>query len=217
MSRPQKGTKCARGNLRTCALCAFLRLTFLLVLLLPACGQRTHIRPLAPDAVILAFGDSLTAGSGAGEGESYPAVLGQMLGHTVINAGVPGETSDEGLARLPSVLEENHPALVILCEGGNDLLQKQDDAIIVTHLSAMIDAIKASGADVIVIGVPRPALLLSTASFYKSIARDYGIPCECDTLSDILSDPGLKSDQIHPNAKGYLKLAVALAQLIGSK
>ena len=181
---------------------------------LPACSKRADIRPLAADAVVLALGDSITAGSGAGPGESYPEVLAGLIGRTVINAGIPGDTSDGGLARLQPLLEEHRPALVILCLGGNDLLGHSADAGIVANLRAMIGMIKASGADVVLIGVPRPGLVLSTASFYEDLAREFRAPCECESVADILSSPGLKADQIHPNAAGYRRMAEAVAETV---
>lgn len=164
--------------------------------------------------MVLAFGDSITAGSGAGQGESYPSVLSGLIGHTVINGGVPGDTTDGGLARLQDLLDEHRPALVVLCLGGNDLLQRADEARIVANLRTMIDMIKASGSDVVLIGVPSPGLVLSTAPFYEDLAREFNIPCECEAVADILSSPGLKSDQIHPNAAGYRRMAEAVAEVL---
>lgn len=199
----------SRGQLAVTRLCSLL-----LLLVLSACGPRADIRPLGPDAVILAFGDSITAGSGAGAGESYPDVLAGLTGRTVINAGIPGDTTDGGVARLQALLDEHRPALVILCLGGNDMLAHANQAGIVANLRAMIGMIKSSGADVVLIGVPNPGLLLTTAPFYKDLAREFSVPCECESVAEILSSPGLKSDQIHPNAMGYKKMAEAVAVVI---
>ncbi|HEY8241809.1 MAG TPA: GDSL-type esterase/lipase family protein, partial [Kiritimatiellia bacterium] len=139
-----------------------------------------------------------------------------LIGRTVVNGGVPADTTDDGLARLQPLLDEVRPALVILCLGGNDMLRHVDEARTTANLRAMVAMIKASGADVILVALPSPGLILSTASFYKGIARDDQVPCECDALSDILSSPGLKSDQVHPNAAGYQKLAAAIANVIDS-
>ena len=187
----------------------------LAVLAAGGCGSRgPHIARLPSDAVILAFGDSLTAGTGAEPRESYPAVLAESTGYKVVNAGVPGETSAEGLARLPSALEQNKPQLVVLCHGGNDLLQRLDERQIAANLEAMIELARASGANVILVAVPRPRLLLKPAPFYREVAAQCRVPCDEETLPDVLGHPGMKSHQIHPNAQGYRKLAKALAELI---
>lgn len=180
-------------------------------LFLQACNREPRPAPLSPGAVVLAFGDSLTYGTGAAENESYPAVLAGIIGRRVVNAGVPGETSAEGLARLPLLLEKYRPSLVFLCHGGNDFLRHLDPESLRENLLGMIDLARASGAEVYLIAVPRPGLFLSPASLYGEIARDRHLPCEKEALSEILSDSRLKSDAIHPNAAGYARLAQILA------
>ena len=186
-----------------------------LLLLLAGCDPRPAIRPLAPGATILAFGDSLTHGNGAPSGQSYPAQLEELLGVRVVNAGVPGEVSAAGRERLPGVLEEVQPQLVILIHGGNDFLRRLDVAQTRQNLRAMIEICRQRGADVVLAGVPQLGLFLAPAPFYAELAREYRLPYLEETLSDILKDNRLKSDAIHPNAAGYRQLAAALAGLIG--
>jgi lysophospholipase L1-like esterase len=178
------------------------------------CGGRPKIKTLAAGAVIVAFGDSLTSGSGASEAESYPAVLAALTGCKVINAGVPGELSVEGLGRLPAVLREHKPDLVIVCHGGNDMLQRVSLPAVASHVQSMVEAAQAAGADVILLGVPTPGLFLKAPPFYKEIAERCGVPCDVKILPGILATGSLKSDAIHPNAAGYRKLALRVADLI---
>jgi len=186
----------------------------LLAFLVPACSPVAKIAVLGPDAVILAFGDSITAGTGAGEGAGYPAVLGNLVGRRVINAGVPGEVTAEGLARLPEVLEREKPALVILCHGGNDLLRHLDQRQAADNLRAMIRLVREKGAAVVLVSVPSPDLSLSPPPFYDEVARELDVPCERKALTRILGKGSLKSDYIHPNAAGYRQLAEALFALL---
>ncbi len=189
--------------------------TWLGLLLLAGCGGGPELTGLAPDATILAFGDSLTAGTGAKRADAYPAVLDTLLSQNVINAGQPGETTAGGLARLPEVLAAHDPALVILCLGGNDMLRKLDRGQAKANLAAMIRMVRERGAEVVLLGVPEPGLLLlSPPEFYTELATEFAIPLEDEALPRIISDRSLKSDQIHPNAEGYRQLAEAVHTLL---
>ena len=99
---------------------------FLIFLFLSACEQSTPpvFEKISQGAVILAFGDSLTYGSGAPKNTDYPSVLSALSQHKVINAGIPGEISRTGLRRLPALLDQHQPELLILIHGGNDLLRR---------------------------------------------------------------------------------------------
>ena len=82
------------------------RTILILALLAAGCARKPTIAPITPDTTILAFGDSLTAGSGANKAQSYPSVLAELLGCTVINAGKPGEVTADGMARLKTSMNE---------------------------------------------------------------------------------------------------------------
>lgn len=193
------------------SLCTLLLSSFLL----SACGQAvTPLTPLPENAVILAFGDSLTYGSGASTEQSYPARLAELTGRTVINAGVPGELSTAGKDRLAKILAETEVDLVILCHGGNDLLRKQSRTQLQANLQAMIDEVKSSGAQVVLIAVPKLGLGLAAEPLYMEVAATNGVPIQKNVLKEVLSEPSLKSDPIHPNAAGYELLANSLYQLL---
>lgn len=191
-----------------------LRLLCLLVLSCGCGNSVPRIRPLRTDSVVLAFGDSLTAGSGISSRDTYPALLADQLGCTVVNAGVGGEVTSDGLRRLPAVLRQYQPELIILCHGGNDLLRRHDESVVAANLAQMIEMIQASGADVLLVGVPKPGLILRTAPVYGKLSGKYRIPHESKIVAEILSTPSLKNDQIHPNADGNRRLAEAVAALI---
>jgi len=188
--------------------------SLLFLLQLAACSKTPQIPPLAADAVILAFGDSLTYGTGAGESESYPAVLEKLIGRRVLNAGIPGELSETGLQRLPEILDREKPALLLLCHGGNDLLQKIDRSVTAGNLREMIRIARDKGVSVVLLSVPAPDLSLAPPAYYAEIAKETGTPIESRALPRILGKSGLKSDHIHPNAAGYRVLADSVYDLL---
>jgi acyl-CoA thioesterase I len=187
-----------------------------ILLLLGACSPRPEtLAPLPSDAILLAFGDSLTAGTGATRELAYPARLEALSGRRVINAGVPGEISKDGLARLPGVLEQHRPDLLLLTHGGNDLLRRVDGEQTRAHLIAMIALAREHQVQVLLVAVPAPTLLrLRSAPLYAEIGEAFGIPVENHALAHILSRDALKADPIHPNAEGYRYLAERIHDLL---
>jgi lysophospholipase L1-like esterase len=127
---------------------------------------------------------------------------------------VPGEVSAAGLARLPAMLDQVKPALLVLCHGGNDFLRRHDEAEAAKNVRAMVELAKNRGIAVVLIGTPKPGLFPSPPGFYADIARDLKLPYEDAALKKILADNELKSDLVHPNAKGYARLAQAVADLL---
>ncbi len=183
--------------------------------LLAGCGPSVpKLGKLAPSDVIVAFGDSLTFGTGATEAESYPIVLGQLVARKVVRAGVPGEVTEGGLARLQEVIDQHKPKLMIVCLGGNDMLRKVDEAQTKANLRSIIQTIQSQGIAVVLVGVPKPALVTSAAPFFDEIAKEFKIPYEGKIVTDVLYQRDQKSDSIHPNAKGYRRMAEALVVLL---
>jgi len=187
----------------------------LLALALAACGgSYPKMARLDPGATVLAFGDSLTFGTGASAAQSYPAVLGGLIGRKVVRSGVPGETSAEGLARLPGVLDEETPALLILCHGGNDFLRRLSEEEAAGNLRAMIKLARDRKIAVVLVATPKPGFGVSMPLFYKDIGKEFGIPVEIDILAAVLTDNKLKSDLVHPNADGYRHIAESVAKML---
>ena len=185
-----------------------------LLLALLSCGKTPQLSKLPTDAVVLAFGDSLTFGTGASPETSYPAELEKLIGRRVESAGVPGEVTADGLQRLPDVLADIKPKLLVLCHGGNDLLRSTGEAEAAANLRSMIMLAKNQGIEVILIAVPKPGLTLSPPAYYEKIAEEFKLPVESTVLRSIIASPALKSDSVHPNAAGYKKMAQAVAALM---
>lgn len=184
-------------------------ITLILFTLLSACGADTapQLSKLPNDAVILAFGDSLTNGNGAERNNSYPAVLAALSGRTVINDGISGEESGPGLKRLPAALEQYEPELLILCHGGNDMLRKKNLATMESNIRQMIKLAQDKNIPVVLLGVPKPGLFPSTYEGYKTIAESNDVIFIDDLVINILKDDALKSDSVHPNKDGYRVMA----------
>jgi len=202
---------CGSPLLRARAIACLLALSLLAV---GGCGKQPRLQPLAPDAVVLAFGDSLTYGTGADERDSYPAQLALLIGRKVARAGVPGEISGDGLARLPEAIEEHQPRLLVLCHGGNDFLRRLSKQQVAANVRAMVRFARERGIDVVLIGTPEPGLAVSAPAFYAEIAKELRVPYEDSVIGQILRDATLKSDPIHPNARGYRLIAERLAGLL---
>lgn len=187
-----------------------------LLLLLTACNEAPKtISKLPSDAVILAFGDSLTYGTGATAEHDYPSILSRLTALEVINEGIPGEISGDGLKRLPALLDEYQPKLLILIHGGNDIIRKIPAEQTVDNLKQMVAAASNRNIEVIMLGVPKPNLFtLASAEFYQTVAESGEVLADLETLPEILGDNNLKSDLIHPNDAGYELIAKSIHQLL---
>ena len=180
-----------------------------------ACGPAVPKLPkLDSGAVVLAFGDSLTFGTGASPAQAYPAALERKISRKVIASGVPGETSEEGLRRLPGVLDDVKPQLLVLCHGGNDFLRKMGEEAAAKNVREMIRKARERGIPVVLLATPKPGFGTSKVKFYEEIGQELSIPVEADVLADVLGSRSLKSDLVHPNAEGYAVIAEAVAKLL---
>lgn len=187
-------------------------LAILVVLSLSGCADPRRFTPLPPGAVVLAFGDSITAGVGAPPGKGYPTRLANETGWQVVNAGVSGDTARAAVKRLAPLLASHQPELVIVELGGNDFLRRASAAQVRSHLQAIAREALASGAVVALVAVPEFSLLrasvgaLSDSPIYEELADEDGVILIPDLLSEVLSDDALRADEIHPNARGYKQL-----------
>ncbi len=183
-----------------------------------SCGKaRPRAEPVAAGATVLALGDSLTFGTGATPDTSYPAVLAGLTGWRIVNAGVPGDTAAQALDRLPALLQEHAPALVLVGIGGNDFLRRLPEADTQTHVRRACELSRAAGAQVLLLAIPRPSMAaaftgsLTDHPLYGEIAEALKLPLQRQGWAEVLADESLRSDQIHANAKGYARFAQSVA------
>lgn len=182
------------------------------------CGRKQPAGSTLPrDSVVLALGDSITHGSGAEPAAAYPAQLAALTGWRVVNGGVPGDTAAQALERLPALLAEHRPALVIVSLGGNDFLRRLAPADTEAALRRVVTAARDAGAQVLLVAVPQPSLTvalgagLSDHPLYQRLADELALPLHAGGWSRVLGDAALRSDQIHANAEGYRVFAEGLA------
>lgn len=161
-------------------------------------------------ANVIAFGDSLTAGYGAAPGDDYPTRLSTLIGQTVQNAGVSGDTTASALTRLDDVLGRD-PRIIIVGLGGNDFLQGVPIASTETSLRTIVQRIEAGGSMVVLLAFRFPSLNADYEEMYTRVAKQEHCLLIKGVLSGILTDASLKSDEIHPNARGYALMAERMA------
>jgi acyl-CoA thioesterase I len=185
-------------------------LTILLcTLLLVACGDREKQATIPTGSTVLILGDSLSFGTGADKGQDYPTLLAQNTGWHIINAGVPGDTSEQGLARLPILLEEHQPALLMVELGGNDFLKKVPVSQTIANLKTIIQMGQSKNITTLLVAIPdyQPVKAafggLSDHPLYETLSKETQIPLVEDVFSPVLSKNALKADYVHPNAQGY--------------
>ncbi len=187
---------------------------------LTACGKK-DLLPISQEGKILAFGDSLTFGYGASTADSYPVKLEELIDRKVINEGINGNTTEDGLRRIESVINEHNPSLIIIGLGGNDMLRKMPEDNIKQNLSMMIEIAKKENIQIVLLATPRPSGLglvgfLEDAKFYEEVAKNNSVPLIQNVYSKWLSKNEYKSDPIHLNAKGYQQVAEDIADFLKS-
>ncbi|HEY6094861.1 MAG TPA: GDSL-type esterase/lipase family protein [Gallionellaceae bacterium] len=190
------------------------RLVLLLaaVVLLASCGK-AKVDAIPAGSRVLALGDSLTAGAGVTPAEAWPALLASRTGWEVINGGVSGDTSAAALLRLPALLEQHAPSLVLVTLGGNDMLRHIPEQDTIANLEKILALVRAHGAQPVLLASPNPSLMgavfqhLTAAAFYRKVAEEQKVPLLEDAVAKVLSDPQLKGDPLHPNAAGHARLA----------
>lgn len=167
--------------------------------------------------IIVAMGDSLTAGLGVDESKAYPAQLQKKLAgdgynFDVVNAGISGETSSGALSRIEWVISALKPEIIILETGANDGLRGISPDILEKNLDRIISVIKANNIDVLLCGMKMlpnmgPEYSKTFAGIYAKIAEKHAVPLIPFFLEGVAGNPQFNQpDGIHPTAKGYSRI-----------
>ena len=162
--------------------------------------------------LLVCFGDSLSAGYGADPGFSYPDFLqkdldGMGFHYRVVNAGVSGNTSKDGVERLPRIVALK-PEVVVVEFGGNDGLRGVSPRLTRDNLATMIRTLKAGGAKIVIAGITLPPdyggdYIRQFNSNYSSLSKEFNVPLLPFLLKDVFGVPGMmQQDRVHPTAAG---------------
>jgi acyl-CoA thioesterase-1 len=194
-------------------------LSILAILVAASYGQPTSTRP-----TIVVFGDSISAGFGLDAGQSFPDLLQQELlhrgfGHRVVNFGVSGDTTQDGLARISMALAEK-PAIVLLELGGNDGLRGIPASITQQNLATMIETFQKAGARVVLAGMTLPpnygaAYIKKFEAMYHDLAAKYKVTLIPFLMEGVGGNTALmQRDGLHPNAEGARRIAALVMKTL---
>ena len=185
------------------ALCAVLLFLGYRIFFTSLPGEKGQIR----SQTIVCFGDSLTSGTGAGKEMDYPSQLSKMIGKSVINAGLPGDTTAGAMQRLERDVLIKAPDIVLITLGGNDLKNGVAKERAFENLRIIVESIQNTGAKVILGGLKIPIRDRGFGRAYQKLADDTGAILIPNMLEGIMGNRNLMSDPIHPNDAGYKIIA----------
>lgn len=168
--------------------------------------------PVWAEKTILIVGNSISAGYGMTQEQSWPALLQHKLknehyDYLVVNASISGDTTTGGLARLPKALSENKPSITVIELGGNDGLRGQQLLIIKSNLKKMIELSKSAGSKVLLLGLRMPSMFVGSdygqqfQQIYTDLAKQTDISFVPLFLKDVDDNAQMmQEDHIHPKA-----------------
>jgi len=179
----------------------------LLAFFLAACAKREVKNLDSQGTNIICFGDSITFGYGAGQGEDYPTALAKLVTIPVLNKGIDGDTTSEALKRLQSDVLDRKPLVVIIEFSGNDFLKKIPREITINNIREMIRRIQSRGAMVAIVDISAGLFLQDYRGLLSKLAKEEDAIFIPSILGGIITNPSMKSDFLHPNARGYKLIA----------
>jgi len=169
----------------------------------------------APGEAVVFFGDSITQGYGVRPEESFPALVARDLGlATFVNAGVPGDTTAAGLARIERDVLPHRPRLTLVEFGGNDFLRRVPLEETLQNLDGIVKTLITEGTMVVILEVNAGLMGDPYLQGYRAVAERHGAVLVEDILRGVLSQPDLKGDPIHPNARGHRVIADRVVKVL---
>lgn len=165
-------------------------------------------------SLIVFFGNSITAGKGAGVGEDFPSLIGKTLNVPIVNSGVSGSTTSNALLRINNDVVRKNPSIVVIELGGNDLLEHVDSEVSRRNFDLILSKIKPTGTKIVILDVKFFVFDKKYETDWANLAKKHNAIFVPDILEGVITDPSLKFDDIHPNAKGYQKIAEKLTPII---
>ena len=204
------GSRCWAGSVN----CPAIGLVFALILILAGCSKPEIRNSGNAGKNIICFGDSITFGYGANPGEDYPTALGKLVTLPVINSGVDGDTTFAALERLDNDVLAKNPRLVIVEFCGNDFLKKIPKENTVKNLAVIIERIQAKGAMAALADISAGVFFQEYRAAFKKLAAQKKAVFIPVLLNKIITNPEMKSDFFHPNARGYQIIAKRIYQAI---
>lgn len=166
-------------------------------------GPKQTIRDTGP---IVAFGDSLIYGVGASTDQNFVTKLSTKIGEPIVNLGIPGNTTADGLARLNTVVALN-PRIVLVLLGGNDYLKRVPPETTFSNLDTIISELRKRDIGVIVLGVQGGVLSDPFEKEFKALTKKHAVAYVPNVLNGLIGKKDLMSDAVHPNAEGYQRIA----------
>jgi lysophospholipase L1-like esterase len=152
--------------------------------------------------VIVAFGDSLVEGTGSINNGDFVSVLSKKIGRPIVNLGIYGNTTAQGLARIDEVLAYN-PGVVLVLFGGNDYLHDVPRNEVFQNLDTMVRKLQSHGAVVILLGIRGGIFADPYDPLFRKLAKTRGTLYVPDVLSGLIGNTKYMSDAVHPNNLGY--------------
>jgi len=184
------------------------------VFTLTGCAKREIKNVGSKGKNIICFGDSITFGYGVNPGEDYPTGLRKLISMPVINAGVDGDTSAQGLARIKKDVLDKDPYIVLVEFTGNDFIKEMPVDTTIANVREIIRQIQAQGAIVAIVDISAGFFLREYRLKLSNLAEETGSIFVSEVLSGILTNPSMKSDFMHPNVAGYKIIAYRVQRAI---